>query len=118
VGAKRAGSYCLLHSPRRYGPRTPPDPRSTARHGQQLVRPQARPRHQAQDFIFEDHHDQLRDSIRRFALKELAPHAEEWEETTFPDWVFKRMGELGFLGLSYPEQYGGQGGDSSLIRPR
>src|SRR3954453_10513177 len=62
-------------------------------------------------FIFEDHHDQLRDSIRRFALKELAPHAEEWEETTFPDSVFKRMGELGFLGLSYPEEYGGQGGD-------
>jgi alkylation response protein AidB-like acyl-CoA dehydrogenase len=62
-------------------------------------------------FIFEDHHDQLRDSIKRFALKELAPHAEEWEETTFPDSVFKRMGELGFLGLSYPEEYGGQGGD-------
>ena len=62
-------------------------------------------------FIFQDHHDELRDSIRRFVLKELTPHAEEWEETTFPDWVFKRMGELGFLGLSYPEEYGGQGGD-------
>jgi alkylation response protein AidB-like acyl-CoA dehydrogenase len=62
-------------------------------------------------FIFTDEHDQLRDSIRRFAEAELAPHAEEWEETTFPDWVFKRMGELGFLGLSYPEEYGGQGGD-------
>jgi alkylation response protein AidB-like acyl-CoA dehydrogenase len=62
-------------------------------------------------FIFNDEHDQLRDSIRRFAEKELAPHAEEWEETTFPDWVFQRMGELGFLGLSYPEEYGGQGGD-------
>src|SRR3954447_22031370 len=67
--------------------------------------------HTKRHFIFEDHHDQLRDSIRRFALKELAPHAEEWEETTFPDSVFKRMGELGFLGLSYPEEYGGQGGD-------
>jgi citronellyl-CoA dehydrogenase len=44
-------------------------------------------------------------------IKELAPHAEEWEETTFPDSVFRRMGELGFLGLSFPEQYGGQGGD-------
>ena len=43
--------------------------------------------------------------------KELAPHAAEWEETTFADWVFARMGELGFLGLSYPEEYGGQGGD-------
>jgi alkylation response protein AidB-like acyl-CoA dehydrogenase len=62
-------------------------------------------------FIFTDEHDALRESIRAFVLRELAPHAEEWEETTFPDWVFHRMGELGFLGLSYPEEYGGQGGD-------
>src|ERR671921_792162 len=62
-------------------------------------------------FIFTDEHEQLRESIRAFVLKELRPHAEEWEESTFPDWVFQRMGELGLLGLSYPEQYGGQGGD-------
>ncbi|HET8757171.1 MAG TPA: acyl-CoA dehydrogenase family protein [Solirubrobacteraceae bacterium] len=62
-------------------------------------------------FIFTDEHEQLRESIRSFVLKELRPHAEEWEETTFPDWVFQRMGELGLLGLSYPEAYGGQGGD-------
>src|SRR4051795_9005311 len=66
---------------------------------------------QRKHFIFTDEHEQLRDSIRRFALKELAPHAEEWEETTFPDSVFARMGELGFLGLDKPEAYGGQGGD-------
>jgi len=68
-------------------------------------------------FIFNEEHEQLRESIRRFAQTELAPHAEEWEETTFPDWVFTRMGELGFLGLSYPEEYGGQGGDyySNLV---
>src|SRR4051794_236467 len=73
----------------------------------------ARPDHAAKrrHFIFTDEHEQLRESIRAFAVRELAPHADEWEETTFPDWVFKRMGELGFLGLSYPEQYGGQGGD-------
>ncbi|HYY21159.1 MAG TPA: acyl-CoA dehydrogenase family protein [Thermoleophilaceae bacterium] len=62
-------------------------------------------------FIFSDEHEQLRQSIRSFVTRELAPHAEEWEETTFPDWVFRRMGELGLLGLSYPEDYGGQGGD-------
>jgi citronellyl-CoA dehydrogenase len=67
----------------------------------------ARRRH----FIFTDDHDALRESIRAFATKELAPHADEWEETTFPDWVFRRMGELGFLGLDKPERYGGQGGD-------
>jgi len=62
-------------------------------------------------FIFTDEHEALRESITNFATKELAPHAEEWEETTFPDWVFTRMGELGFLGLDKPEKYGGQGGD-------
>jgi citronellyl-CoA dehydrogenase len=62
-------------------------------------------------FIFTEEHDQLRESIGSFVVKELQPHAEEWEEQTFPDWVFQRMGELGFLGLSMPEEYGGQGGD-------
>ena len=68
-------------------------------------------------FIFTDEHDQLRESIHRFVIAELQPHAEEWEETTFPDSVFVRMGELGFLGLDKPERYGGQGGDyySSLV---
>jgi alkylation response protein AidB-like acyl-CoA dehydrogenase len=72
---------------------------------------------QRKHFIFTDEHQQLRDSIRRFVIKELQPHSEEWEETTFPDWVFARMGELGFLGLDKPEAYGGQGGDyySSLV---
>ncbi|MBB4662713.1 acyl-CoA dehydrogenase family protein [Conexibacter arvalis] len=66
---------------------------------------------QRKHFIFTEEHERLRESIRRFVAKELAPHAEEWEETTFPDSVIRRMGELGFLGLSVPEQYGGQGGD-------
>ncbi len=68
-------------------------------------------------FIFTDEHEQLRDSIHRFVVAELQPHAEEWERDTFPDSVFRRMGELGFLGLDKPVQYGGQGGDyfSSLV---
>jgi alkylation response protein AidB-like acyl-CoA dehydrogenase len=66
---------------------------------------------QRKHFIFTEEHERLRESIRRFVAKELAPHAEEWEETTFPDSVIQRMGELGFLGLSVPEEYGGQGGD-------
>ena len=60
---------------------------------------------------FTDEHDQLRDSIRRFVSRELRPHAEEWEQSTFPDSVFHRMGELGLLGLDKPVEYGGQGGD-------
>jgi alkylation response protein AidB-like acyl-CoA dehydrogenase len=72
---------------------------------------------QRKHFIFTDEHEQLRESIHRFVIRELQPHAEEWEETTFPDWVFGRMGELGFLGLDKPERYGGQGGDyySALV---
>jgi alkylation response protein AidB-like acyl-CoA dehydrogenase len=66
---------------------------------------------QRRHFIFTEEHEQLREGIRAFAEKELAPHAEEWEETTFPDSVFRRMGELGYLGLDKPEEYGGQGGD-------
>ncbi len=66
---------------------------------------------QRKHFIFTDEHDRLRESVAAFVAKELAPHAEEWEEKTFPDSVFRRMGELGLLGLSMPEEYGGQGGD-------
>jgi alkylation response protein AidB-like acyl-CoA dehydrogenase len=59
-------------------------------------------------FIFTDEHEQLRESIRSFMVREVTPHAEEWEETTFPDWVFRRMGELGSLGPSMTERCGGQ----------
>ncbi len=62
-------------------------------------------------FVFTDEHDQLRQSIRAFATRELAPNADGWETTTFPSSVFRRMGELGLLGLDKPEEYGGQGGD-------
>ena len=62
--------------------------------------------------FFTEEHEMLRQSIREFVEKELAPHAEEWEEEQmFDNSVFKRMGELGFLGLRYPEEYGGGGGD-------
>ena len=60
---------------------------------------------------FTDAHEELRLHIRRFLEKEVQPHLEEWEETTFPDSIMKRFGELGFLGLQYPPEYGGQGGD-------
>jgi acyl-CoA dehydrogenase len=62
---------------------------------------------------FTDEHRQLRDAIRRFVDTELRPHAEEWEDARwFPNSVFHRMAELGYLGLKYPEEYGGEGGDS------
>jgi acyl-CoA dehydrogenase len=61
---------------------------------------------------FTDEHETLRESIRRFVANELQPHAREWEDARwFPNSVFTRMAELGYLGLKYPEEYGGQGGD-------
>src|SRR6202165_6385266 len=60
---------------------------------------------------FTDAHEELRLHIRKFLVTEVQPHLEEWEEKTFPDSIFKRFGELGFLGLRYPPEYGGQGGD-------
>ncbi len=61
---------------------------------------------------FTEEHTQLRHAIRRWVEQELTPHADEWEEDGwFPDQVFRRAGELGFLGLNVPEEYGGQGGD-------
>jgi acyl-CoA dehydrogenase len=61
---------------------------------------------------FGDEHEALRESIRRFVANELRPHAQEWEDARwFPNTVFTRMAELGYLGLKYPEEYGGQGGD-------
>ncbi|HLN64768.1 MAG TPA: acyl-CoA dehydrogenase family protein [Symbiobacteriaceae bacterium] len=63
-------------------------------------------------FIFNDTHDTLRAEIRRYVERELAPHAEAWEEAEyFPDSVFWEMGRLGYLGLRYPEEYGGSGLD-------
>ena len=62
--------------------------------------------------LFTKEHEELRASVRAFVESELQPHAEEWErEGHFPNWVFEKMGALGLLGLRYPTEYGGQGGD-------
>ena len=61
---------------------------------------------------FTDEHEALRESIRRFVANELRPHAQEWEDARwFPNTVFARMAEVGYLGLKYAEEYGGEGGD-------
>ena len=61
---------------------------------------------------FTDEHEQLRDSIRGFLDRELAPHAADWErERWFPNEVFEKLAAQGLLGLKYPVELGGQGGD-------
>ncbi len=55
----------------------------------------------------------LRESIRRFVEQEVVPHAAAWETQGFvPREVLRHMGKLGFLGLRYPEEYGGGGLDA------
>jgi acyl-CoA dehydrogenase len=61
---------------------------------------------------FTEEHEALRESIREFIARELRPHAREWEAAGwFPNDVFARMAEAGYLGLKYPKEYGGRGGD-------
>lgn len=61
---------------------------------------------------FREEHDHFRQTVRKFAEKELAPYADEWEKAEcFPNEVFKRAGELGIFGAHYPEEVGGSGGD-------
>ncbi len=79
-----------------------------------------KPAHEAtrKHLLFTDEHEDLRESMEAWVKKELHPHRNEWEETTWPSEVMRRAGELGYLGLCFPEEYGGQGGDYyySLVR--
>jgi acyl-CoA dehydrogenase len=61
---------------------------------------------------FTDEHEQLRETIARWVRDEIVPHTEEWDEAReFPRELYLRAAELGFLGLKYPVELGGQGGD-------
>ena len=61
---------------------------------------------------FTPEHEELRESIRGFIDRELAPHSQQWEdEQWFPDEVFGKLAAQGLLGLKYPNELGGQGGD-------
>jgi acyl-CoA dehydrogenase len=61
---------------------------------------------------FTEEHEELRASVRGFLERELTPHAQRWEEERwFPNDVFAALARQGLLGLKYPSEYGGQGGD-------
>lgn len=61
-----------------------------------------------------EEHRALRAEARRFALAEIAPHSAAWEEAgEFPRELYRRMADVGLLGVGYPEAYGGSGGDLS-----
>jgi acyl-CoA dehydrogenase len=61
-----------------------------------------------------EEHAALRAQARRWAAREMAPHALAWDsEGEFPRALYKSLAEAGLLGLSYPEALGGKGGDLS-----
>ena len=65
------------------------------------------------NYLFEtEEHAQLRKQIRRFASTEIEPHAAEWDEAEeFPRELYQKAAEAGFIGIGYPEELGGGGGD-------
>jgi butyryl-CoA dehydrogenase len=69
------------------------------------------------DFEATEEHRMIRRMVREFAEKEIGPRAEEIDETDlFPDDLLRRMGELGIIGLPFPEEYGGSGfGYTSMV---
>ena len=62
---------------------------------------------------FTEEHRMFRENLRRFIDTEVMPHAEPWEaQGKVPRDVLKKLGALGYLGVRYPEQYGGAGLDT------
>jgi len=62
--------------------------------------------------LFTDEHEMLRRSIHAFVEKEIAPRVAEWETAgRIPRELWRRLGELGFLGLEFETEYGGSGAD-------
>src|SRR5436189_2290432 len=65
------------------------------------------------DFELTDEQRLLRETVREFARQEVAPVAEELDRTkAFPYEIVRKMGELGLMGIPFPEDYGGGGADS------
>src|SRR3990167_4830981 len=64
---------------------------------------------------FTPEHEQIADTVRKFVAKEINPHLPQWEAAgQFPAHeLFKKMGDLGLLGIKYPVEYGGMGLDFS-----
>jgi short-chain 2-methylacyl-CoA dehydrogenase len=65
------------------------------------------------DFNFSDHHRLIQSTVRDFAASEIAPVAEELDRTaSFPYAIVRQLSELGLMGIPFPEEYGGAGGDT------
>lgn len=57
---------------------------------------------------FTEEHNLFRKSLQDFLKKEVVPHIDKWEkEGEIERFIWKKFGDMGFLGISYPEAYGG-----------
>ena len=66
-------------------------------------------------FELSPEHETFRKSVREFALGEIAPHAARWDKDHhFPTDVVQKMGDLGLMGLTAPEEFGGMGEDGDF----
>ena len=65
------------------------------------------------NFDLTDEQRQIRETLSDFAEREIKPHASKWDkDQSFPRHVMTQLGELGFLGVSFPEKYGGGAADT------
>jgi len=68
------------------------------------------------DFQLDDAHRQIQQMVRDFCEEEVKPHARKWDETgEFPFETVRKLGELGLMGITVPEEYGGSGLDMLAV---
>lgn len=64
------------------------------------------------NYYFTEEHELFRQGLKDFLNKEVAPHIDEWEENQrIPKEIWKKFGDMGYMGLNYPVEYGGAGAD-------
>src|SRR5229473_8481224 len=65
------------------------------------------------DFDLTEEQRSIRATLTDFAEREIKPHSTKWDkEETFPRHIVEQLGQLGFLGVAFPEKYGGGGADT------
>lgn len=64
------------------------------------------------EYLFTEEHNLFRQGLRDFLQQEVIPHVDEWEEAgRIPKELWKKFGDMGYLGLNFPEKYGGMDAD-------
>src|SRR5258708_1226005 len=65
------------------------------------------------NFDLTEEQRRIRETLSDFAEREIKPHSTKWDkDETFPRHIIEQLGELGFLGVSFAERFGGGGADT------